>query len=260
MSSMLALLGAAGVLLLRCAAAAPAASLARSSGSWSPAFPGRTFVRCPDLRNLVGQNVSSCEAACDADPRCNAINLRVPEGPCALRACPCGTELAPTGNLSGFSAYRRNDEHCPPAPLFANVFGSGMVLQRGPMQARLFGLAPPGAVLTVAVARQQGGAHLASVTTTAGATGEWACLLPAMPASGGSTSYSLTASLDTAPHHTQVLTRIVWGDVFVCGGQVRPRATPVAMHPNQSLGRGVLTLVGVVQYGAAVVQHQQPHA
>ena len=209
-----------------------------SAGNWSDhGFPGRIFVRCPDLGNLGQQTVASCEAACDAKLHCNAINIDVTSGACALRACLCGTELAPTGKLSGFSSYRRRDEPCPPAPpppLFANVFGSGMVLQREPSQARVFGKAPSGAALTVTVAQQGELRYTANVSATANGAGEWACLLPKMPASGDGVSYNLTASLDEAPHHQQCLTEIVWGDVFVCGGQSNMEL-PLSLVNNHSL-------------------------
>ena len=95
-----------------------------------------------------------------------------------------------------------------------------MVLQRGPLQARVFGKAPPGAALTVTVIRQGNlPGHMSNVTAAADAAGRWACLLPSMPATAVGTSYSLVASLDKMPGRRQLLSNLVWGDVFVCGGQ-----------------------------------------
>jgi hypothetical protein len=214
-----------------------ASSSAAAAGNWSTAFSGHIFDGgCPDLQNLVKQNHASCEAACDAKATCNAINIS-PFGACALRACPCGAELTPNGALKDFSSYRRRDR-CPPAPpppLFAHVFGSAMVLQRAPLRARLFGKVPPGAALTVTVA--QGKAFRFNVSATADAAGDWACLLPAMPASGAGKNYSLTASLDTAmvgeEQQQQHLTDVVWGDVFVCGGQSNMQL-PLSLVNNNS--------------------------
>ena len=85
------------------------------------------------------------------------------------------------------------------------------------------------------MARQ--GAYLANVSATADAAGEWACLLPAMPATvsvrGASTSYSLTASLDKTSQ-TQQLSDVVWGDVFVCSGQSNMEL-PLSLVNNHTL-------------------------
>jgi hypothetical protein len=169
-------------------------------GNWSAGFPGKTFdSHCPDLSNLVHQSVDSCQTVCDSTAGCNAININ-PHGACALRACPCSSELIPPPappSDRAFTAYRRHDS-CPPAPLFANVFGSSMVLQRAPLQARLFGrtataLARLTITMTSSSTSGSEAAAMAVITTQADRNGSWACLLPPTPAGG---PHNITAAVD----------------------------------------------------------------
>ena len=210
-------------------------------GSWpATGVAGKIFDgQCPDLQNLSGQTVGSCEAACDAHASggCSAINIDEASGACALRACPCGAELAPAGALAGFTAFRRADgAACPPS--FARVLGSSMVLQRAPLRARVFGRAAPRALLTVELAtgsdptlgsRTSSSVRAIAIAVQADDAGEWACLLPATPATSATSatsagaSYNLSVALAAAADGhvapAALLTDVVFGDVFVCGGQ-----------------------------------------
>lgn len=212
-----------------------------------------TDAQCTDLVNLVNTTAAGCQAVCETTPRCNAINAHVPTGPCALRSCPCEPGLSPGGNLSGFEAFLNVNAACPPTPLFANVFGSGMVLQRAPMQPRVFGLAPPNATLLITVLQttalrstEHSGtvrpppAETPPTTTIVNAAGEWSCLLPAFPAGG---PFNLTATVvqsadrggapALATPHQQTISDVLFGDVFVCGGQSNMEL-PVALVNNAS--------------------------
>jgi sialate O-acetylesterase len=76
--------------------------------------------------------------------------------------------------------------------------------------------------------------YLRNISATTNPAGEWAGLLPTMPASQPGVSYSLTASLDKVPHLQQRLSNVVFGDVFVCGGQSNMEL-PVSLVNNNSL-------------------------
>jgi hypothetical protein len=197
--------------------ATPTTSNLAAGDNWT-AFPGRTFsdTQCKDLSNIPRATNVSCKATCDRTTGCTAINAHDGEGPCALRACACGVAAVPAGALKGFTAYYRHDTNCPPPPplpLLARVFGSHMVLQREPLQARIFGRAQPGAGLAVTVtpALPDGSGP---ITTEADAAGNWACLLPATAAGGG---YNITVV--AAGGGRETLTDVLFGDVAVCSGQ-----------------------------------------
>jgi hypothetical protein len=196
------------------AAAAPTTTTAATTGDWQSFTPGSvwTDAQCTDLANPTEPTAASCQALCDNTPSCTAINAMTGKaGGCALRACPCGQHLLPAGENKPFTPYMRmscNDAPPPPPPppSFARVFGSEMVLQRAPLQARLFGYAAPNSTLTVSMSQEQvlnssGRPPPFNATMRADAVGHWACLLPPTPA-GGPYTISLhpsSARLPQAP-------------------------------------------------------------
>eukprot|EP00041_Stephanoeca_diplocostata_P019106 m.405941 g.405941 ORF g.405941 m.405941 type:complete len:318 (-) comp21212_c1_seq4:1201-2154(-) len=198
------------------------------------AFPGNVYsdAQCRNIRNAANETVASCATACNQTPGCNAMNAHSSgSGACALRQCACsGVALTPSGNLSGFTAYFHINKHCAPPPLFANVFGSAMVLQRGPLRARVFGSTTAKAALTVTLTHPPGSKTPPIVLrVTADAAGEWECLLPATAAGG---PYQLAASVLDA-NSTQTLSGVMFGDVFICGGQSNMEL-PVSLVNNAS--------------------------
>ena len=74
----------------------------------------------------------------------------------------------------------------PPPPVFSNVFSNKAVLEASPAQARVWGTAVVGDVVTLRL-------NLATVATaTAEASGRWSALLA--PVAGGLTMHTLAAS------------------------------------------------------------------
>lgn len=100
-----------------------------------------------------------------------------------------------------------------PVNLFrlAAIYGNHMVLQRGPHRASLWGYASPGASISVSLD------GVASAMATANAAGLWRALLPAQPATAGvSRSIAVASSADDG---TLALEDVLFGDIWVCGGQ-----------------------------------------
>jgi sialate O-acetylesterase len=98
----------------------------------------------------------------------------------------------------------------PPTLNVSNVFGSGMVLQRG--GALLFGDAPAGAVVAVAV---DGGA---AAHGTADANAFWRVPV-ATPAGPPTAAHSLVVSCVSGCAGSATFTDVLFGDVFFCSGQ-----------------------------------------
>ena len=117
---------------------------------------------------------------------------------------PTGTHQHPDTNLA--------------AVRFASALGSSMVLQQAPASAQLWGTGPPNGALGVTVQRAGQRAHavFASISVTIGPDGSWLAKLPPVEASS-TTTFTVTAKSGAS---IAVLTDIVFGDVFVCGGQV----------------------------------------
>ena len=106
----------------------------------------------------------------------------------------------------------------PPAALqLANVLGSGMVLQRAPARARIWGLAAPGDAVTVRVT----GHTAANATAAADTAGRWAVFLPPLPATvSGVEPYRIAVSSGRGlPPAPVVLDDVLVGEVHVCSGQ-----------------------------------------
>jgi hypothetical protein len=88
------------------------------------------------------------------------------------------------------------------------VFSDGMVLQREPLAARLFGSAAPRATVRVVLAND------APIDVVADASGRRVAALPPQPASTEPRTVTVTSGGATA-----VLRDVLFGDVFLCGGQ-----------------------------------------
>ena len=103
--------------------------------------------------------------------------------------------------------------HAVPRELrFANTFGDHMVLQAGAFVS-VWGHGPgPGSLVSVASS-----ANPTVVTTTTTANNTWHVRLPGVAA--GSMAHTVTA---TSGAKSTTLRDVLFGDVWVCSGQVRP--------------------------------------
>ena len=101
----------------------------------------------------------------------------------------------------------------------SNTLGDGMVLQRAPKAAVVFGLGTPGETVTTTF---KGAALPAAVV---GADGVWRQALPPTAASKDATTISFAGSSGGSA----VLKDVLFGDVFLCGGQSNMQYTPRSM-------------------------------
>ena len=128
--------------------------------------------------------------------------------------------IVPAQDLSSPWAFNESVDVGPPPPpvpplpsfRFATVYSDHMVLQREPSQASIWGFASPGASVSVK-------AGVATAIATADAGGIWRASLPPQPAS--TTPVVLSAS---SSGKTITVNDVLFGDVWVCSGQVTARA------------------------------------
>jgi hypothetical protein len=111
--------------------------------------------------------------------------------------------------------------------LLSAAFSDGMVLQRSPQQAAVFGTATPGASVTV---RLTGPGSFSFTSPPAPVAispddpslhGTWKALLPAVDAGGGF-SFNLSATCAGCTNTSAtpaLLSDVAFGDVFLCSGQ-----------------------------------------
>ena len=105
---------------------------------------------------------------------------------------------------------------------FANPLGDHMVLQAGE-SSQVWGFGPPGSPLVVTLQSSVAGTPARVVrTTVSAADGSWLARLPEVLAQPGTVhpTYTITASARGAENgENATLTDVLFGDVFVCGGQ-----------------------------------------
>jgi hypothetical protein len=109
--------------------------------------------------------------------------------------------------------------------LFAGNFADGMVLQRGPASAALYGTATPGAHVEVELTNPTSGFSWKAPLIPVRADGDhehhgtWKVLLPAQPAGGG---YTLSASCTDCKNSTATATAVgvLFGDVWVVRSRI----------------------------------------
>ena len=101
---------------------------------------------------------------------------------------------------------------------FSAGFSSGMVLQRGPAKAALYGYGSGS--ISVAITGVDGnGADISyTVTTTANRANEWKVLLRPVNVPGGNFAATL-GSTHTSAHDRVVLSNLTFGDVYFCSGR-----------------------------------------
>jgi hypothetical protein len=191
--------------------------VASTASRWYRCPGGMIWRRCPNLHNTGAGTAAACEALCAATKGCTAINYSPVS--CALRACPNGTE--PGWQHRGYVGWASYPLTCrvppppppppppSPQPLVSATLGSHMVLQRAPASARVWGSAPPGTAVSVSLDGER------LPTVAADKNGTWRQSLP--PTAASSTRTHLLEVTDGVRRTT--LSDILFGDVFLCGGQ-----------------------------------------
>jgi len=100
----------------------------------------------------------------------------------------------------------------------SNTLGNGMVLQRAPQKAVVWGLGESGAKITTQLAKQP------ALTTTVGADGVWRQELPQMPAS------LIPVDIEFTDGSTKLMLHgVLFGDVYICSGQSNMQYSPRSM-------------------------------
>uniref|UniRef100_A0A8C8DAF1 Sialate O-acetylesterase n=1 Tax=Oncorhynchus tshawytscha TaxID=74940 RepID=A0A8C8DAF1_ONCTS len=113
---------------------------------------------------------------------------------------------------------------------FASYYGDHMVLQKAPERAVLWGYGPDDAEVTVFLS---GGPVTNNAPGVSVAAGKWRTTLVPMEAGG---PYNLTAVLHN--NHSITLTDVLFGDVWLCGGQSNMAfTTSLVFNASEELAR-----------------------
>ena len=178
-------------------------------------------------RNLT---LSAAEAACSALDTCIGITFKAPGDapPSGLVQVYFKGGSTTTNGDKAWQTYLKDYTPRTYLGLVSATLGSHMVLQRAPKQASVWGFAAPRHKVSTAlepsacIGSSGGiGCQLGSrqkFETIADANGTWTQLLP--PTKGSATPFTLTISDETnSSAKPIVLTDVLFGDVYLCGGQ-----------------------------------------
>ena len=186
----------------------------RTSACDAAAFPldlGDT--QCHGLGKKAANTSAECCAACVGDAHCETWNWCEPDGRgCDAKqkvaGCWVGKANACKNSSEGWVSRAR-----PPPPerrgFVSYTLGDHMVLQRAPQQAVIWGHTKPGATVTTKFD------SVGTYTATAGADGVWRQKLPATAAS----KRAYTIAVSGSAGESQTLSDVLFGDVYLCGGQ-----------------------------------------
>ena len=186
------------------------------------AFTGATKLR----QQKPVETAESCCELCAAASGCVSFTWHADNQLCVLKASLANKIKHESGSTSGIC--RGGGGPSPPTPTpptppgpapsgigFSAGFSSGMVLQRAPAKAAMYGFAPSGTKLTLVISDDTDGSNAEySVATTASAGNTWKMFLRPTTAGG-----SHTATLSAGTGAKIVLSDVTFGDVYVCSGQ-----------------------------------------
>lgn len=116
----------------------------------------------------------------------------------------------------------------------SNVLGHGMVLQREPQQAIVWGFGQPGLIIRVTMPG-------VNMTTSVAAEGIWRQALPPQPASHTPTTIVFHGSDGGQAD----LRNVLFGDVFLCGGQSNMQYTPRSMAGMNNMSAEIAAADGL---------------
>ena len=175
-----------------------------------------------DVIAPLNLTLAEAEAKCSALTDCVGVTFKAPT------ATPAGVVTAyfkGTDKTTGDSAWQTYLRDYSPKTymgLLSATLGNHMVLQRAPQQAVVWGFTAPNATVTTTMAPSACAAEAACARATfeavAGADGTWRQLLPPTPAL--TTPYTLDFASSNSTAERATLVDVLFGDVYLCGGQV----------------------------------------
>ena len=197
--------------------------------------PGHDLVQ-----TAVPQTSQACANSCCANPKCTGA-LFEPQSAVKFGGCLAGKPCCfmKSGGVTGKSKMpkpvkggadlwvipgRSQDDE--KLSFLSATLGDHMVLQREPQQAIVWGFTAPGATVTTTMApslcatddgRSAGACERQAFKATADKDGTWRQKLPPMPAS--KKAYSFTFASSSAAAEKASMDDVLFGDVFMCGGQ-----------------------------------------
>ena len=217
-------------------------------GLHAPSQPASTFEECEQR---------CCDSTdCAIFQWCGNISSQT----CTPKnSCFIGNSYHFNGDQSGWNG--RSKPAPPPLFAFTNVHGNGMVLQRAPNRAQVYGTSPNINEIVKVTLYDSKNNEIETVTTTVDANYTWLVQLSPITASINGEEYRITAQSTQNTSATAELTNILFGDVYICSGQSNMQFTvDQAFNLSQSLSEAnnypLLRLISVSQTSSSIPLNQ----
>ena len=187
------------------------------TGCWAPVALGGNCSLTPPAARANDCNGGGCECWCTPNEGAYTIWQWAPSGPIAGGPDTCCYD--PTSDPPCFAAK----------PLLSNTLGSHMVLQSAPRRAQLFGWADPGDVITIVLEPERPTAgQRQQLTARAANDTSWSVSLAPVAAGG---PYNISVRSAKLADGVQ-LVDVLFGELWMCGGQVRITPTCEILRPE----------------------------
>ena len=138
-------------------------------------------------------------------------------------AAAAAADIGDSVGLKDYFGAERPPPKPPAAFRFSSAYSDDMVLQQAPAQAVVWGFAPAGSKVTIGF----GGKSIDAPVAPYMGESAFMAKLPATPSSMTAT-HNVTA---TSGGQTITLANVLFGDVWVCSGQVRTAKLPLPPLP-----------------------------
>ena len=202
--------------LMLCVVAAVAAAAGDTCEDFSP-----TGIDYAD-ENITVVPGGNPDACCDACGRWNRENATSAATTCYISVWHnvkgeevCSLKASAKKAFKGHLVLAVKAPPTPKAFRFSSIYTDGMVLQSAPQRAQVWGFCHPSETgVTVAIDGTTVNADLVTTEDTC----RWYAMLPATAAS--TTSHTLVATPASNATLATTLTDVLFGDVWVCSGQV----------------------------------------
>ena len=207
-------------------------------------------------------SIEECQQRCCESKNCRVYQwcANISSETCTPKnSCFIGQSYNFNGGQSGWKG--RLQPAPPPIFGFTNVHGNGMVLQRAPNRAQVYGTSPNVGEIVKVTLYDTKNNPIESISSMVDVNYSWIAQLSPISASINGEQYSIKAESTKNASATAELINILFGDVYICSGQSNMQFTvDQAFNLSQSLAEAnnypLIRLLSVSQTSSSTPLNQ----